>query len=183
LERLSEMTSLLGGSGPPKVAVVVNEAPSRINALLDSQVVDVVQLSGDERPSVIDLLAGPVWKTLRFPAGTARDEALREVSQWLDRSSPVQRVLIDAAVAGAYGGTGHRADWTLAAGIAERYPVVLAGGLNPVNVGDAIGSVMPGGVDVSSGVERDGRKDHDRIRSFVKQAQAAFDHVEVSRRA
>ena len=72
-------------------------------------------------------------------------------------------------------GTGVRADWELARSLAAAWPVMLAGGLDSSNVGDAIRAVRPVAVDVSSGVETDGAKDPRKIRSFLAAATAATD--------
>lgn len=82
--------------------------------------------------------------------------------------------LLDAFVEGVAGGTGDRADWELAAGVNRMRPVLLAGGLDADNVGEAIRRVRPLGVDVSSGVETDGRKDPLKIAAFVAAARKAF---------
>jgi phosphoribosylanthranilate isomerase len=77
--------------------------------------------------------------------------------------------VVDAAPAGTYGGSGTKADWTEAREFARRYPTMLAGGLTAENVGAAIERVAPLGVDVASGVEQaPGRKDHARVRAFVR---------------
>jgi len=77
-------------------------------------------------------------------------------------------------VAGEYGGTGTAADWTAAARLAGRCPVMLAGGLTELNVADAVRAVAPLGVDTSSGVEREpGRKDARKVASFIRNAKAA----------
>lgn len=83
-------------------------------------------------------------------------------------------VLLDSFVAGAMGGTGHRAPWELLAGFDPGVPVILAGGLTPDNVAEAIRLVRPWGVDVASGVESSpGVKDAGKVRAFVQNAQAA----------
>jgi phosphoribosylanthranilate isomerase len=80
-------------------------------------------------------------------------------------------LLVDAGASGSYGGSGQTADWTAAAPLAAEMPLLLAGGLNPGNVAEAIGVVRPWGVDVASGVEsRPGVKDHGKIAAFVKAA-------------
>jgi phosphoribosylanthranilate isomerase len=77
--------------------------------------------------------------------------------------------LIDAAVKGTYGGSGVKADWSAAAALAEKHEFLLAGGLTPENVGDAVRQVKPWGVDVASGVESEpGRKDAAKMSAFVK---------------
>ena len=74
----------------------------------------------------------------------------------------------------AYGGTGRTVDWMAARGLAERHAAMLAGGLNPGNVGEAIRLVRPAGVDVSSGVERaPGRKDMEKVVAFIRAARQA----------
>lgn len=162
---------------PPIVGVFVNESPGAIDDIVHVSGVDVIQLAGDELPSILDRLDYPVWKTLRFEAGTTIDEASRIVESWLSPSRPVQAVLVDAAVPGSYGGSGHVADWDLAAGLAKTYPVILAGGLTPANVAGAIATVRPVGVDVSSGVEVDGAKDPARIEAFIDESRAAFERL------
>ena len=82
-------------------------------------------------------------------------------------------LLVDAPVAGAFGGTGERADWQAATALARQRRVVLAGGLNPQNVQTALAQVQPWAVDVSSGVERDGHKDNGLIAAFVALAKDA----------
>lgn len=84
-------------------------------------------------------------------------------------------LLIDAFVGGLHGGTGKTAPWQLLVGFDPGVPIILAGGLKPENVGDAIRLVRPYGVDVASGVEREpGRKDHDKMRRFIAAAREAF---------
>jgi phosphoribosylanthranilate isomerase len=85
---------------------------------------------------------------------------------------PVSALLLDACVPGQFGGTGQRCDWSLAARIAARQTVVLAGGLNPDNVAEAVQQVRPYGVDVSSGVEESpGRKDPEKVAQFIRMAK------------
>lgn len=83
-------------------------------------------------------------------------------------------VLIDSFVTGQMGGTGHVAPWHLLAGFDTGVPLILAGGLTPENVGDAVAAVRPWGVDVASGVESEpGRKDPVRVERFVRSVRAA----------
>jgi phosphoribosylanthranilate isomerase len=77
--------------------------------------------------------------------------------------------VVDAFSSETYGGTGQTVDWTLAREVAKAAPILLAGGLTPSNVQEAIRQVQPYGVDVSSGVEdRPGKKDHGKIRAFTQ---------------
>ena len=82
-------------------------------------------------------------------------------------------VLLDSRAGDRMGGTGATFDWSIARGIAQRMPVVLAGGLTPENVGEAIRTVRPFAVDVSSGVETAGVKDPHKIRAFIEAVRAA----------
>jgi phosphoribosylanthranilate isomerase len=116
-----------------------------------------------------------VIKVMRFPEGMSLEDAMREIDPWFAASKPVSRVIVEGHAPGSWGGTGTRADWSFVETLAVRYPIVLAGGLDPGNVSEAITSARPWGVDVSSGVETDGRKDASKIREFVRAARAAYD--------
>lgn len=166
--------SALPSARPSAVGVVVNESPGAIDEIVRLSGIDIVQLSGDESPEMLGEIKYPVWKALRFPAGTTLEAASRIVESWLSPQRPVAAILIDAAVPGRYGGSGHKANWELATHLARKYPVILAGGLSPENVAEAIGTVRPLGVDVSSGVEVDGSKDAVRIQDFVDASREAF---------
>lgn len=110
------------------------------------------------------------------PAFRVKDaESLAAVKLFVERSPHrPTAVLIDSYVPGEMGGTGHTAPWHLLAGFDPGVPVILAGGLTPENVADAIRAVRPWGVDVASGVESaPGRKDAAKVRAFVKNARAA----------
>ncbi len=116
----------------------------------------------------------PVIKAFRFPEGTSLDDAARVIEPWFSAARPAARVIVEGHAPGAYGGTGMPADWSLVARLGERFPVVLAGGLTPENVADAVREARPWGVDVSSGVERDGQKDPEMIYQFVTRARQAY---------
>lgn len=163
-----------GGRAPRVVGVFVNEAEDRVKALVETLDLDLVQFSGDESPAEVGAAGRPVIKALRLPAGTTLDAARAEADRFMATPVAPLALLIDSHVAGAHGGTGTVGDWELAARLAEEYPVILAGGLNPGNVARAIEAVRPLGVDVSSGVETGGVKDHDKIRDFVGEARAAY---------
>jgi phosphoribosylanthranilate isomerase len=86
-------------------------------------------------------------------------------------------LLVDAAVKGVYGGSGVTADWSAAAEMAKKYPLLLAGGLTPENVADAVRQVKPWGVDVASGVESTaGVKDAAKMSAFVKAVKQTMDN-------
>ncbi len=127
---------------------------------------DAVQLHGDEEPDQCHFPPCRVIKALRIKDGM--DEEAFGAYQ-------VAALLLDAYVPDQFGGTGKRCDWDLAARIAARQRIILAGGLTPGNVADAVRQVHPYGVDVSSGVERKpGRKDPDKVAMFIRMAREAL---------
>jgi phosphoribosylanthranilate isomerase len=152
------------------VGVFVNEPKEAVERIVAQAGLDFAQLHGDEQPADLARLRCPAYKAIR-PA--TREQAFAEVEAYWGCGSPDgPRLLIDAYHPAAYGGTGQRADWGVAADLVKQYSnVLLAGGLEPTNVGAAIMAVQPWGVDVSSGVEAaPGRKDHLKVREFVRQA-------------
>ncbi|HEV2235789.1 MAG TPA: bifunctional indole-3-glycerol phosphate synthase/phosphoribosylanthranilate isomerase, partial [Ktedonobacterales bacterium] len=158
------------GIRPPLVVgVFVNATRAEIASAASAATLDAVQLSGDEPPAFCaDVRAAtglPVLKALR-----ATDEATATLDGYAAAGAII---LLEPDVRGAAGGTGRRADWALARALATRWPLLLAGGLDPENVGAAIAAVAPRGVDVSSGTETDGVKDPAKLRRFVAQARAA----------
>jgi phosphoribosylanthranilate isomerase len=152
------------------VGVFVNEAPETIQHIMTFCDLDLAQCSGDESPEMIRAAGPAVFKALR-PKDLQELQAA-EV-RYPVRSNP-PAFLIDAYRPGEFGGTGQKADWRLAAGLAARLPIVLAGGLNPDNVADAVRQVQPWGVDVASGVESSpGRKDPEKVDVFIAAAHGA----------
>jgi phosphoribosylanthranilate isomerase len=148
------------------VGVFVNEEPETMRAVAELVGLDLIQLSGDEPVEVTAALDRPVVRTVHVDAATT----LEQIGQ---RAAGARLIHLDARQAGQYGGTGIRIDPRLAREAAALGPVLLAGGLDAANVAGAIALAEPWGVDVSSGVETDGRKDPARIRAFVAAARAA----------
>jgi phosphoribosylanthranilate isomerase len=148
-----------------RVGLFVNEHPGRIRAIVGACGLDVVQLHGDEPPEACVLPPCRVIKGVR----PRREADLAALAAY-----PVAALLVDAAVPGEFGGTGQRADWELAAQLAARQRVILAGGLTPANVAAAVREVKPYAVDVASGVElAPGRKDPDQVAQFIRMAKEA----------
>jgi phosphoribosylanthranilate isomerase len=151
---------------PPFVtAVGVFVDPTREEAISAAAIsgVQVLQLHGDEPPELCAHLPLPVLKGIRVsgPAALAL----------LGRYVGVAGFLLDAASPG-YGGSGRTFDWSLVAGAAERVTVVLAGGLTPANVAEAVRAVRPYAVDVASGVESaPGVKDPELMSRFIRAAK------------
>ena len=148
-----------------RVGLFVNEDPERIRAVADECGLDVVQLHGDEPAQDCVRLSRRVVKALR----------VRDVASLAGHEQyAVSALLLDAWDADRFGGTGASFNWELATGIARQRPVILAGGLTPDNVAEAIRQVRPYGVDVSSGVERaPGRKDPEKVARFIRMAKEA----------
>jgi phosphoribosylanthranilate isomerase len=155
---------------PQFVGVFVNASLDTVTRTLDDCRLDLAQLHGDEPPAFMAELQDRAYKALR-PQSSEEAESLIQTYH-PPSPYPAPSFLIDAYHPALYGGTGHVTDWTMAAGIARRYPTMLAGSLTPVNVTQAIRAVAPWGVDVSSGVEREkGKKDHEKMKAFVKAAK------------
>jgi phosphoribosylanthranilate isomerase len=153
---------------PPFVTAVglfVNETPERIRQVAGFCGLDIIQLHGDEGPADCDYAPRRVVKALRVKEAASLDS---------HAAYAVSALLLDAWVAGTYGGTGERFNWELAAGVARQRPVILAGGLTAENVAAAVRTVRPYGVDVSSGVEAaPGKKDPAKVEAFIRNAKMA----------
>lgn len=163
-----------GRRGIQAVGVFVNATAGEINRIASYADLDLVQLHGDESAEMLEAVERPVVKALRLPRDTSLETATRLFERYRVASRPPIAFLVDGYSELGSGGEGVQADWSLATLLARSYRVVLAGGLNARNVASAIRAVQPIGVDVSSGVETDGRKDVDKIWSFVQAARAAL---------
>lgn len=156
------------------VGVFVDAPLCQMQEAVETAGLDLVQLNGDSMEDAAEALGVPILKALRPQPGVAAIDTITQIAELLASEAAPAAFLIDGYVAGAHGGAGVRADWDLARSVCRRHPVMLAGGLDPQNVEQAIQLVAPLGVDVSSGVEIDGRKDGDLIVSFIRRARTAF---------
>jgi phosphoribosylanthranilate isomerase len=149
------------------VGVFANEEAEKVRTLMDECGFGLAQLHGDESAAYCQNLGRPTLKALRLKdRGT-----FLALAEFQGRAN-VRGFLIDTFSDQSYGGTGQTADWTLAQEMARSAPVILAGGLNPANVAEAIRMVRPYGVDVSSGVEKSpGKKDHHKLKAFIEAAR------------
>jgi len=152
------------GRLPPFVTAVglfVDPHPDEVRRVLREVGLNLLQFHGDEEPGLCTRFGLPYIKACRMAPGT-------DLLQYAALHHRAKGLLLDAFVAGTSGGTGRSFDW----GLIPRdlsLPIVLAGGLNPVNVGEAIRAVRPWAVDVSSGVERErGVKDAAKIAAFMR---------------
>ncbi len=142
------------------VGVFVNEAREQIEAIVASAGLRAVQLHGDEPPEACLGHSVPVIRVARVGEGFDPEDL---------KVYPVDTFLLDTAKVGLYGGTGETFDWALAREVAACRRIVLSGGINPDNVAEAIRTVRPYAVDVSSGVEAElGRKDPHKLAAFFR---------------
>ncbi len=141
------------------VGVFVNEEPSGVRRIMKECKIPLAQLHGDESPTYCDELGCPVIKAIRIRDG----HDLERMAAYR-----VSGFVLDAFVEGKPGGTGVTIDWDLAAQAQVLGPIILAGGLTPDNVLEAVRQVRPYAVDVTSGVEASpGKKDHAKVRAFI----------------
>jgi phosphoribosylanthranilate isomerase len=150
---------------PIIVGVFAGQTVEEVNDIADAAGLDMVQLSGGETQGFIEQVERPVFRAIHVDEG--------------DTAFDVQDAIAPGAAAGLLldtashvkGGSGLTFDWEIAAEVARKTPFLLAGGLSPENVADAVAQVEPWGVDVSSGVETDGKKDIEKIRAFIRAAK------------
>jgi phosphoribosylanthranilate isomerase len=161
------------------VGVFVDTAPEESVVIAKEVGLTWIQLHGDQRPEMLVQLNYDV-PIIRVRSLDRRglDAVVEDVEACQQAGRAPSAVLIDAQSPGAYGGTGKTVCWDALVGHEARLgdlPLILAGGLRPGNIGAAIGKVGPAAVDTASGVEsRPGCKDHEKMRSFVHAARAAW---------
>jgi len=151
---------------PLVVGVFAGADAETVNSTAEAVGLDLAQLSGDEPWDICGKLSRPVLKAVKVRDGTSAEEIIAELR-------PGAVPLLDTHAEGALGGTGRSFDWAIAAEMARRFPIVLAGGLTPENVGEAVRRVRPWAVDVSTGVETDGVKDVEKICAFIAAVREA----------
>ena len=146
------------------VGVFVDESAVQINKTADYCNLDIIQLHGDESPTFCKRIQRKVIKAFRI-----KDmQSVKKIS-----SFQVSGFLLDTFSENLHGGTGKVFDWNLVLPAKKFGPVIMAGGLTPNNVQQAVRQVRPYGVDVCSGVESEpGIKDHKKVRAFLKNAKA-----------
>ncbi len=174
------------------VLVIMPENSGKALELIEKVRPDIVQIHSTLPLSELEIIKEktdiPIIKTLSMPAQdetsgeeaekaekTARISDLLEQVRLLEESAVVDSILLDTGKSGKPGGTGCVHDWTLSRKIAEesRLPLILAGGLKPENVQEAIRIVSPYAVDTASGVETCGKKDALKIKRFIEEVRCA----------
>lgn len=151
---------------PPEiltVGVFRDEHPKRVIEMVHAAGVKAAQLHGHESVAAVEEVAKSVrWVIKAYAAGSSR---LAEAA-----GLATDLILLDAASPGS----GQVFDWTLAEGVPDDVRLILAGGLSPDNIADAVEGVRPWGVDVSTGVEKEpGKKDAIKVKQFIERARAA----------
>lgn len=157
-----------------KVGVFVNEGATEIEEMVDYLGLDIVQLHGDESPELCDeirrsLPSCSIIKAFRVGEHTREQD-------FTPYNDVVQGFLLDTYVKDKEGGTGDSFDWEIIPRLNLQLPFLLAGGLNPENITEALKLLAPYGVygvDVNSGVESSpGIKDHERLQKFIEKVVA-----------
>lgn len=166
LEQAKQIACQLSGIG--KVGIFVNAPLGEVQQVARECKLDYVQLHGNEPPEYCRLVGYPVIKAFTYNSGFSSAVFSGYQTAW---------TLLDSCSAGRQGGTGIIFDWRqaseLLAGHPKR-PIIVAGGLTPENVAEAIDILQPDGVDVSGGVETNGQKDIEKIQRFITAAKEGF---------
>lgn len=156
------------------VGVFVDEHVNRVREIIEQCKLDLVQLHGSEPPVEVRMLQPHAFKAIRPKQRGDAEAAVATYAPVMDISADRPAFLIDAHHPWKFGGTGETSDWIAAKVVAWRFPIILAGGLTPENVVQAIEVAEPWGVDTSSGVEAEpGKKDHAEVRAFIEAAKSA----------
>lgn len=151
------------------VGVFVNMHVSTVKNILQDCGLDLAQFHGDEDSASFQPFRDKAFKAFR---GIPDEETIIDfISN--ERTTP-PAFLVDSSVAGLYGGSGQAGDWNAAALISKKYSLLLAGGLRPENVTNAINQVRPWGVDTASGVEsKPGEKNSEKLKLFIQAVRTA----------
>ncbi len=148
-----------------KVGLFVDATPALVQQILDQVPLDILQFHGNETAEFCQQFGLPYWKALRVRnAG--------DIDSFIPAYTSAAALLLDAWHPDQHGGTGLAFDWDLLSGINPKQKIVLAGGLNPANVAQAIRQVAPWGVDVSSGIEEaPGIKSENLMKQFIEEVR------------
>ncbi len=156
------------------VGVFVNAPASSVRRIVESCKLDWVQLNGDEPWAYCRELDMPVIKVIQVSRNYKPQQICTDLAYGARILGKQKHLfLIDSNAPEKYGGTGKTFDWKLARPIAEQFQVIIAGGLTPENVSDAIRIISPWGVDVSTGVETRGIKDMNKINKYIEAVRKA----------
>ena len=173
-EIIDDYRRLAGHGGPSLVGLFANQPLDEVNQIVGACGLDFAQLCGDEPPEYWQGVSARVIKQIRVRQDGPVSGVIESIGLRLDEVvSRGHLAVLDTHQEGALGGTGLTFDWSIARSLGRSFDFLLAGGLSPENVEDAIGAAAPWGVDVSSGVETDGVKDPAKIAAFARRARQA----------
>ena len=160
------------GSAPQWVGVFANQPLEEVNRLLAHCDMDLAQLSGQESTDYCSQVSRPVVKVVHVRSDAPQEDVLENVQHALNayRDGGCM-VMLDTYKEGVLGGTGQAFNWDVGRELARSHSFLLAGGLSAENVTEAMRRVRPWGLDISSGVETDGRKDEAKIVRFIELVQ------------
>ena len=158
---------------PQVVGVFGNQSLEEVNQIIDACKLDVAQLCGEESLQYCRAVTAQVIKVIHIDTTASGPQDLDSLA---DRVATYRDaghlVTLDRLIKGVQGGSGHTFDWNIAARLSQRgFSFLLAGGLSVDNVARAVAEVNPWAVDVSSGVETGGAKDHGKIKTFIRNAK------------
>ena len=173
-EVIQEYRRLRGPNGPRLVGLFANQPVEKVNETVTFCGLDMAQLCGDEDAGYWRQVAAPVIRQVKVINRGSQERTVENVLGRVDAViSAGGMAVLDSYEPRALGGTGRTFDWTIAREVAGTRDLLLAGGLTSENVGEAISTVHPWGVDVSSGVETDGAKDPKKIVDFAEAVRRA----------
>ncbi len=163
------------GKTPQVVGLFADQPIDEVNRHIATCPLEQVQLCGKESLDYCGQVLAPVIKVIHVPEGGVQDGDIVRLAERIQKYQNVGHlVTLDRQIEGLQGGTGEYFDWSIAARLAQAgHKFLLAGGLTPDNVAEAVRSVVPWGVDVSSGVETGGVKDPTKIHAFIQQVRQA----------
>ena len=156
--------------GPEKVGVFVNQPIDDVNSIARQTGLDYVQLHGDESPEYCELVDKPIIKVIHIEEESVDYLLKHQIQQYADVAD---YLLFDTKIDGLWGGTGKSFDWSMITDLDVDIPFFLSGGLKAENIKEAIETVQPYAVDVSSSLEhKPGLKDFGKIETFVDEIRA-----------
>tara|TARA_B110000116_G_C16692194_1_gene515776 strand:- start:154 stop:795 length:642 start_codon:yes stop_codon:yes gene_type:complete len=156
-----------------KVGVFANQPINEVLNIIKTCDLDYVQLSGSETLVYCSQIPLPIIKTIKIKSDSTQDEIHEHIFPLLENLLMKEITpLIESEVPGFYGGTGVQVSNKISKEIATSFDIILAGGLNPLNVKKIVNYVQPWGVDVASGVESNGYQDKEKIIQFISNAKS-----------
>lgn len=180
-EIIIEFRKIHKRASPKLIGLFSNQEASFVNQVIKSCGLDIVQLCGQEDPSYWPTINCSIIKQIKVggPVGIDSNKKIADEVNLVATAGHI--ALLDSYEPGKHGGTGHSFDWSIATSIANTNDFILAGGLNDGNINEAINTVRPWAVDVSTGVETDGDKDDAKIMNFIESVRTADKQIKKSK--